>query len=581
MANKITRLEKMRHSCAHLMASAVQALYPKTRFGIGPSIEDGFYYDFDLSKPISESDLAKIEEKMRELSEKNLKFEKTELPIKKAIETFKKLGQTYKVELIKDLQKEGEKKVSLYKLGDFLDLCQGPHLRSTKEIGPFKLLSVAGAYWRGSEVNPMLTRIYGTCFASKSTLEKYLFQREEAKKRDHRKIGPQLELFLLHESSPGMPYWLPKGMIIYNELLKFWREEHQKRGYKEISTPQVIHKKLWEKSGHWKHYRDEMFTIPIDKQTIYGLKPMNCPNAMVVFGRKPRSYRDLPLRLSDCDVLYRNERSGVLSGLLRVQKFAQDDAHIFVEVNQIEEEYERIFEITDLFYSVFDIKYKFRLSTRPRNFMGDIKTWNKAESALKRILDKKAGRGNYIISAEEGAFYGPKVDILMKDVLGRYWQTGTIQLDFFLPGRFKLKYADKDGRQKTPIVIHRVIYGSLERFIGILVEHYAGAFPVWLSPVQAVIIPITDRHIKYGQKVADKLKDEDIRVELDDRSETTSAKIRDAEIQRIPYMLVVGDKEVKAKKVNIRTRGEKVLGSMTLAKFLKLIKEDIAKKRQV
>ncbi len=578
MADK--KLEKMRHSCSHVLAAAVLKLFPKAKLGIGPAIEDGFYYDFDFGKKkITEKDLGRISAEMEKIIKEKLPFKKEDISIKKAKQIFK--NQPYKLELIKDLEKEKTKKVSIYKSGDFLDLCLGPHVTNTSKIGPFKLLSIAGAYWRGSETNPMLTRIYGTCFDTQKNLNTYLKLREEAKKRDHRKLGPQLELFLLHGTSPGMPYWLPNGTIIYNELLKFWREEHKKRDYQEISTPQVAHKKLWEISGHWDHYRDEMFIIPINKQTVYALKPMNCPNAMIVFASKPRSYRELPLRLSDSDVLHRKELSGVITGLLRVQKFAQDDAHIFIKEDQIEKEYERILEIVDLFYSVFDIEYKLRLGTRPLNFMGDIKTWNKAEDALKQILNKKAGKDKYLVSSEDGAFYGPKIDITMKDVLGRSWQMGTIQLDFFLPKRFKLKYADKDGKQKTPVCIHRVIYGSLERFIGILIEHYGGAFPVWLSPIQTIVIPITDKHNQYGQKVVDQLKKENVRVKIDDRSETTSAKIRDAELQKIPYILVVGDKEVKAKKVNVRVRGEKVIGPMTVSKFINLIKEDIVKKRQI
>jgi threonyl-tRNA synthetase len=574
---KNQNLEIMRHSCSHVMAAVVLKLYPKVKLGIGPAIKDGFYYDFEFPKPITEDDLEKITNQMIQVIEADLSFEKKEVSVGEAEKIFK--NQPYKLELIEDLVKEDHKKVSIYKTGEFIDLCVGPHVKKTSEIGPFKLLSLAGAYWRGNEVNPMLTRIYGTCFPTEKELNDHLKLLEEVKRRDHRKIGPQLELFLFHETAPGMPYWLPKGLTILNELVNFWRVEHTKRGYQEIKSPLVNKQKLYETSGHWEHFREHMFLSESEEGETYALKPMNCPNAMVVFESKIRSYRELPLRLSDTDTLHRYEKSGTLNGLFRVREFSQDDAHIFVSEGQIKDEYQEILKITELFYSIFDLSYSFRLGTRPEKFMGDKKSWDKAEGELKEILEK-SGKP-YTILEGDGVFYGPKIDILMNDSLGREWQMGTIQLDFHMPKRFNLKFTDKDGKEKTPVVIHRVIYGSLERFMGILIEHFAGAFPVWLSPIQTMIIPITDKQNDYGQKMADKLKEKDIRVELDSRSETTSAKIRDAELQKIPYILVVGDKEIQEKAVNVRVRGEKVLGLMATDKFLALVKEDIDKKRQV
>jgi len=559
------------------MAAVIFKLYPQVKFGIGPAIEDGFYYDFEFEKPIEEKDLEKITQGMEKIIKEKLPFIKEEVSIEEAKKIFK--DQPYKLELIEDLAKEGNKKVSLYKTGDFIDLCSGPHVQNTSEIGPFKFLSIAGAYWRGSEKNKMLTRIYGICFPTEKELNDHLKLLEEVKRRDHRKIGPQLELFLFHETAPGMPYWLPKGLTILNELVNFWQVEHAKRGYQEIKSPLINKQKLYETSGHWEHFREHMFLSESEEGETYALKPMNCPNAMVVFESKIRSYRELPLRLSDTDTLHRYEKSGTLNGLFRVREFSQDDAHIFISEQQIKEEYQEILKITELFYSIFDLSYSLRLGTRPEKFMGDKKSWDKAEGELKEILEK-SGKP-YTILEGDGAFYGPKIDILMNDSLGREWQMGTIQLDFHMPKRFNLKFTDKDGKEKTPVVIHRVIYGSLERFMGILIEHFAGAFPVWLSPIQAMIVPITNKQNDYGQKMADKLKEKNIRVELDNRNETISAKIRDAELQKVPYILVVGGKEIQEKAVNVRVRGEKVLGLMSLKKFSSLIKEDIDKKRQV
>lgn len=585
-------LSTMRHSAAHLMAAAVRQLWPKTKFGIGPVIENGFYYDFDLPVKITEEDLTKIENKMGEIKKKNLPFVKSETPIDEALKLEKKRGQNYKFELIEQIKETGDtaieheesivqkslkgrgiKKVTYYKLGDFVDLCRGPHLHSTKHVGVFKLLNVAGAYWRGSENNPMLTRIYGTVWPTKRELEKHIWLLEEAKRRDHKKIGKELELFIFHETAPGMPYWLPKGLAIYNQLIDFWRREHQKFGYQETAAPLINEKRLWETSGHWKFYRESMFIIPTTKRATYAVKPMNCPNAMVVFGLKNRSYRDLPLRLSNIDILHRFEKSGTLNGLFRTRRFQSDDAHIFITEDQIEEEYSRILDIAERFYSVFDLEYRLRLGTKPEKFLGDPEVWDRAEKALKNILDK-SGKSYFILEGD-GAFYGPKIDILMKDCLGREWQTGTIQLDLQIPARFNLKYIDKKGNKRTPIVIHRVIYGSFERFIGILIEHYAGAFPTWLSPVQVKIIPIADRHTDYATELGNQLLNVGVRFEIDSQSETMQAKIREAQVQKIPYMLIVGDKEKVQKKVSIRSREKGDEGTTSIDNFVGRLKQEI------
>jgi threonyl-tRNA synthetase len=564
-------LDRMRHSAAHVLAMAVLKHFPGTKLAIGPAISEGFYYDFDFSSPISESDLPRIEQTMREIIKKDVKFVQKKIPRKEA-EKFLK-GEPYKLELLRDIPDDP---VSFYESGDFIDLCKGPHVVSTGKIGAVKLLSVAGAYWRGSEKNKMLTRIYGTAFPSDSGLSDYLSMLEEAERRDHKKLGPKLGLFMFHETAPGMPYWLPRGLIVLNELIRFWREEHEKRGYNEIRSPLINKKELYETSGHWEHFREDMFIAETPDREIYALKPMNCPNAMVVFGSRPRSYRDLPLRLSDTDTLHRYERSGTLNGLFRVREFSQDDAHIFVTDDQIEDEYKRILSIADRFYSVFGMDYSLRLGTRPEKFLGDVKLWDKAESSLKKIL--KSAKRPFTVLPGDGAFYGPKIDILMQDSIGREWQMGTIQLDFQMPLRFGLKYTGKDGREKTPAVVHRVIYGTLERFIGILIEHYAGAFPLWLSPVQAIVIPIADRHMKYARDVYQRLTTNDIRVGLDESSDTVNKKIRNAEIKKVPYALVVGDREQKSKSVAVRDRSGKVI-TQKIPVFLKKISEEIEKKK--
>lgn len=579
-------LDNLRHSCAHLLAASVLEVYPDAKLAIGPSIENGFYYDIDFGdQKLSEEDLPKLEKKMLELAPSWKAFERKELSAKEAKGQYK--NNPYKEELI-DLYSEGGKnKIGFYQsVGSessyfegrpYWDLCKGGHVEAPSEkLKHFKLLSVAGAYWHGDEKNKMLTRIYGTIFPTKDELQKYLTMIEEAEKRNHKKLGQELKLFMFHETAPGMAYWLPKGVILYNELINFWRIEHQKEGYQEIFSPLINKKELYETSGHWDHYKEDMFLSETEEGEVYALKPMNCPNAMVVFGSDTRSYRDLPLRLSDTDMLHRNEKSGTLNGLLRIREFRQDDAHIFIEEEQIAEEYERLFKITERFYSIFGLEYKYRLGTRPENFMGEAKLWDKAEKELKSILEKSAKE--FSVLEGDGAFYGPKIDILMKDSLGRDWQMGTLQLDFQQPLRFGLKYSAQDGSQKTPVAVHRVIYGSMERFIGILVEHFGGNFPTWLTPTQVKVLPITEKHLDYAKSVTVKLKEEGVRVELDDRNERLQAKIRDAQMEKVSYMFIIGDREAEAKAVAVRKRDGKDLGSMDLDDFIRALKKEIDEK---
>ena len=550
-------LHVLRHSSAHVLAQAVCDLYPGTKYAIGPPVQDGFYYDFLLPESVSTEDLPRIEARMREIVERDQPFIREELSRADALALF--ADQDFKREILEKLgEEEGEvgsgHSVTLYRNGDWYDLCLGPHVPSTGRIGPFRLTSVAGAYWRGDERRPQLTRIYGTAWPTQSELDSHLARLEELERRDHRKLGRELELFHLDPTAPGMPYWLPRGLYVLNALLAFWREEHERRGYMEISAPLVNDKALWETSGHWEHFKDDMFIVPQDENTTYGLKPMNCPNAMVVFNLKSRSYRDLPLRLSDCDTLHRNERSGTLHGLLRVRRFIQDDAHIFVTPDQIEEEYERIFELCDRFYEIFGLAFKLRLSTRPDHFLGEIETWDRAEAALKRILDRRVGPGNYLVEEGGGAFYGPKIDIVMFDAFDRPWQTGTIQLDFQLPARFQCAYTDADGARRTPVVVHRVIYGSLERFIAILIEHTAGAFPLWLSPEQIRFVPVADRHVAHCRELAEGARSVGLRAFVDESKESVGKKIRAAQLMKAPYTLVVGDRDLAAGTYTVRDR---------------------------
>jgi len=589
MANK--KLEKMRHSCSHVLAAAVLKLFPKVKFGIGPAIEDGFYYDFDFGKKkITEKDLGRISAEMEKIIKAKVPFKKEEISIKKAKEIFK--NQPYKLELIKDLASEGKKKVTIYQSGDFIDLCEGPHVANTSKIGPFKLLSIAGAYWRGDEKKPMLTRIYGTCYPTKKELEKRLKQLEEAKERDHRKLNRVLKLYQISdELGQGLITLLPNGAIIAEELENWAKETEKKWGYIRVLTPHIANERLFKKTGHVPYYTEHMYP-PMrmeekKEKGVYYLKPMNCAHHCLVFKSQPRSYRDLPLRIAEYGTVYRYEKSGELHGIMRVRgPIHQNDAHIFCTEKQAEEEFQKVMSLHKYYYDALGLSEKdYYLSFAIRDkknkdkYLGNDKMWDKAEEITLKYIKKS--KIPYEIEEGGAVFYGPKIDFNIKTVTGKVFSASTNQLDFFIPQVFKLKYTDRDGKEKTPVCIHRAPLGAHVRFIAFLTEHYAGAFPVWLSPVQAVVIPITDKHNQYGQKIADQLKDENIRVKLDDRSETTSAKIRDAELQKIPYILVVGDKEVKAKNVNVRVRGEKVLGPMAVSKFINLIKEDIVKKRQV
>ncbi len=559
------------HTTSHIMAQAIKRLYPEIKLAIGPSIDNGFYYDFDTDKPFTPEMLEAIEVEMKKIIKEDISIERFELPRNEALELMK--DEPYKVELINDLP-EGET-ISFYKQGDFTDLCAGPHLMSTGKVKAVKLLSSSGAYWRGDEKNKMLQRIYGISFPKSSQLDEYVNMIEEAKKRDHRKLGKELDLFFFDETAPGMAYWMPKGFTLMNTLINFWRKEHQKREYQEFSGPQLNSSVLWKTSGHWDHYKEDMFVLTDVDGNEQALKPMNCPNSIKIYQTKLRSYKDLPLRFNDVDVIHRNEKSGQLNGLFRVRMFRQDDSHNYVTEEQIGSEIKDIVEIADKMYKVFGLEYKLSLSTRPDDFMGEIETWNKAEADLKKVLtDITGGEDNFAINEGDGAFYGPKIDITMKDCLGREWQMGTVQLDFQLPQRFNLSYIDKDGNKKTPIMIHRAIFGSFDRFIGIITEHFAGAFPTWLAPVQVRILPIADAHKEYASKLKEQLEEEGIRVELDDRQEKIGYKIREAQLQKIPYMLIIGEKEVEANAVGVRSRKEGDIGQMKTADFINKIKEE-------
>ncbi|HBA45827.1 threonine--tRNA ligase [Candidatus Nomurabacteria bacterium RIFCSPLOWO2_02_40_28] len=574
---KTDRLHNIRHTLAHLLAASVRELYDGAQNAIGPSVDDGFYQDFDLPQAISLEDLPKIEKKMRELLKNWNDFERKEVTIEEAKKEFS--WNPYKIELIEEFAKEG-KNLTFYTCGNFIDLCKGGHLeKPNKELAPdcFKLDRVAGAYWRGDEKNKMLTRIYGLAFENKKELDAYITQREEAEKRDHKKLGKELGLLMFHETAPGMPYWLPKGLILYKELENYWRKRHAELGYLEIASPLVNKSELWKISGHWDHYKEDMFIANMGENEVYGIKPMNCPNAMIVFKSMQVSYKDLPLRLSDTDRLHRYERSGVLNGLLRCRSFQQDDSHNYVTEEMIEEEYRQIMEICKEFYGIFNLEYKFRLGTRPKEYLGDIATWNKAEKALQEVL-KKSGK-EYSVAEGDGAFYGPKIDIVMKDAIGREWQMGTIQLDFQQPQRFELEYTDRDGKKKTPVAIHRVIYGSLERFIGILIEHTAGAFPLWLAPVQVKIIPVRTNHNEYAKEIFEMLKEGDIRAELANEDENLGTKVRSAKNNKIPYWVVIGDKEIEASLVTLESRDSGQLGKMPKEDLLKKLLEEIKNKK--
>lgn len=562
------------HTTSHIMAQAIKRLYPEIKLAIGPSIDNGFYYDFDTEKPFTPEMLEAIEKEMKKIIKEDLPIERFELPRKEAIKFMEEKEEPYKVELINDLPEDAI--ISFYKQGEFTDLCAGPHVMSTGKIKAVKLLSSSGAYWRGNEKNKMLQRIYGISFPKASQVDEYVNMIEEAKKRDHRKLGKELELFFFDETAPGMAYWMPKGFTMMNTLIDFWRKEHKKRGYQEFSGPQLNSSELWKISGHWDHYKEDMFVLTDADGNEQALKPMNCPNSIKIYQSKLRSYKDLPLRFNDVDVIHRNEKSGQLNGLFRVRMFRQDDSHNYITEEQIGSEIKDIIEIAKQLYSVFGLEYKLTLSTRPEeDFMGEIETWDKAENDLRKVLDEICGEGNYQVNEGDGAFYGPKIDIKMKDCLGREWQMGTVQLDFQLPQRFNLHYIDKDGNKKTPIMVHRALFGSFDRFIGIITEHFAGAFPTWLAPVQVRILPIADSHKEYAEKLKEKLEEYDIRVELDEREEKIGYKIREAQLQKIPYMLIVGDKEVEANAVGVRSRKDGDIGAMSVEDFINKIEEEI------
>ncbi len=563
-----------RHSLAHVMAKAIMKLYPKTKLTIGPAIEDGFYYDLDTAESFTEDVLPKIEKEMKNIISHNEKFVRREVSKAEALEMFK--DNEYKTELINELPEN--EVISVYYLGDdFVDLCRGPHVESTGKLQNFgyKLAKINGAYWRGNEKNKMLQRVYAYAFKDKKQLADYLNMLEEAKKRDHRKLGREQELFFFDETAPGMAYWLPKGFTILNTLINFWRDEHQKRGYQEFSGPQLNSSILWKTSGHWDHYKEDMYVLKDSDGKEQALKPMNCPNSIKVFASKMRSYKDLPLRFNDVDVIHRNEKSGQLNGLFRVRMFRQDDSHNYITEDQIGSEIKEIIKIADYIYGVFGLDYQLTLSTRPQDFMGEIETWNKAESDLRAVLDELCGKGNYRVNEGDGAFYGPKIDIKMKDCLGREWQMGTVQLDFQLPMRFGITYVDAEGEKKTPIMIHRAILGSFERFIGIITEHFAGAFPLWLSPVQVVVAPLTDRNAEYAKSVYEKLQAAGLRVELDDRNEKIGYKIRESQLMKNPYFLILGDEEQNNQTISYRARKNVQENGVKLDDFIAKIKQEI------
>ena len=561
------------HTTAHILAQAVKRLFPDYKLTIGPAIENGFYYDFDVEKPFSEEDINSLEEEMKKIIKEDLNIERFELSRKEAIELMNDRKEPYKVELIQELP-EGET-ISFYKQGEFVDLCRGPHLPSTGKVKAIKLLSSSSAYWRGDETKQTLQRIYGISFPKQSQLDEYLFMIEEAKKRDHRKLGKELDLFFFDETAPGMAYWMPKGFKMMNILIDFWRKEHEKRGYQEFSGPQLNSSSLWKTSGHWDHYKEDMFVLTDSDGNEQALKPMNCPNSIKIYQSKLRSYKDLPLRFNDVDVIHRNEKSGQLNGLFRVRMFRQDDSHNYIMESQIKDEIKDILEIAKKFYDIFGLEFMLTLSTRPDDYMGEIALWDKAEENLKDVLNEICGKDNYRVNEGDGAFYGPKIDIKMKDCLGREWQMGTVQVDFQLPLRFNLSYIDSDGEKKSPIMIHRALFGSFERFIGILTEHFAGAFPTWLSPVQATIIPITDKQLEYAKNIQEKLIENGIRVELDERQEKVGYKIREAQMQKVPYMLIIGDKEIEANTIGVRARKEGDIGQMQIEDFLTRIKSEV------
>ena len=566
--------DAFRHTASHILAQALKRLYPNVKLAIGPSVDDGFYYDVDSEEPLSADDFPAIEAEMKKIVKENLALERYELPREEAIRFFEEKGEPYKVELIRDLPEDAA--ISLYRQGEFTDLCAGPHLMSTKAVKAVKLMKIAGAYWRGSEKNKMLTRIYGTAYPKSSDLEAYLTMLEEAKKRDHRKLGKELELFLFADEGPGFPFFLPKGMVLKNTLMQYWREIHEREGYVEISTPIMLNRRLWETSGHWEHYKENMYTTIIDGED-FAVKPMNCPGGMLVYKSKPHSYRELPLRIAEVGLVHRHEKSGALHGLMRVRCFNQDDAHIFMTPEQIRDEIKGVVRLNDEVYQLFGFKYFIELSTRPEDSMGSDEDWELATEGLRKALEDM--QLDYTVNEGDGAFYGPKIDFHLVDAIGRTWQCGTIQLDFQLPQRFEAEYIGADGEMHRPIMIHRVCFGSIERFIGILTEHFAGKFPTWLSPVQVKILPISDKHIGYGAQVMARLKEAGIRCELDERPEKIGYKIREARNERVPYMLVVGQKEEENGLVSVRSRFAGDEGQKELELFISELSEEISKRQ--
>lgn len=567
-------LHAIRHTAAHVMAQAIQHLFPGTKFAIGPAIDKGFYYDLDSEHVFTPEDLVSIEKEMAKIVKENIKLERKEMPRAEALAMFAQMEEPYKVELINDLPEDAI--ISTYMQGDFLDLCAGPHCPSTGRVKAFKLQSIAGAYWRGNEKNKMLQRIYGTAFNSKEELAEYLHMLEEAAKRDHRKLGKELELFALMEEGPGFPFFLPNGMIVRNELENYWRQVHRRYGYEEIMTPMILSRQLWETSGHWDHYKENMYFTQID-ELDYAIKPMNCPGGMLVYKIKPHSYRELPMRAGELGRVHRHELSGALHGLFRVRCFTQDDAHIFMMPSQIKDVIQETIRLFDEVYATFGLKYHAELSTRPEDSMGDAETWEVATNGLREAMEDFGL--DYIVNEGDGAFYGPKIDFHLQDSIGRTWQCGTIQLDMQLPEKFDLTYTGEDGLKHRPVMIHRVVYGSIERFIGILIEHYAGAFPAWLAPQQVRILPITDKFVPYAEELAKKMFDLGLRVHTDDRNEKIGYKIREAQMQKVPYMLVIGEKEVENGTVAVRRRGEGDLGAMPAEEFIARLQKEIAEKQ--
>ena len=567
-------LHAIRHTAAHVMAQAIQHLFPDVKFAIGPAIANGFYYDLDSEHTFTPEDLQAIEKEMAKIVKQNIPLQRAELPRSEALAMFAAKDEKYKVELTNDLPEDAI--ISTYTQGDFTDLCAGPHCPSTGRVKAFKLQSIAGAYWRGNEKNKMLQRIYGTAFPSKEELDAYLHMLEEAAKRDHRKLGKELDLFAIMDEGPGFPFFLPNGMVIRNELINYWRQVHRRYGYEEIKTPMILSRKLWETSGHWDHYKENMYFTQIDEQD-YAIKPMNCPGGMLVYKLHPHSYKELPIRAGELGLVHRHELSGALHGLFRVRCFTQDDAHIFMMPSQIRSEIKNVISLFDEVYATFGLKYHAELSTRPENSMGDDATWELATQGLRDALED-CGL-DYVVNEGDGAFYGPKIDFHLTDSIGRTWQCGTIQLDMQLPERFELTYTGEDGLKHRPVMIHRVVYGSIERFIGILIENYAGAFPAWLAPCQVRILPITDKHVEYAKKLADKMFDLGLRVHLDDRNEKLGYKIREAQVQKVPYTLVVGDKEMEEGTVNVRRRGEGDIGAMPQDEFISMLQEEIKEKK--